>query len=77
MLNELLPGKTRMSQVSLDVADLDAMTRFYRDVLLLEVFSEANGEVALGTNGRELVRLRHRRDLPKGERRSAGLFRQA
>jgi len=77
VLNELLPGKTRMSQVSLDVADLDAMTRFYRDVLLLEVFSEANGEVALGTNGRELVRLRHRRDLPKGERRSAGLFHTA
>ncbi len=77
MTTELLPASTRMSQVSLDVADLDAMTSFYRDVLLLQELDETAGEVALGREGRELVRLRHRSDLPKGERRSAGLFHTA
>ena len=77
MPTELLPTQTRMSNVSLDVGDLDAMTAFYRDVLLLEPLSEGRGEVALGRGGRELVRLRHRRDLPRGERRTAGLFHTA
>lgn len=77
MSTELLPGRTRMSQVALDVADLDLMTGFYRDVLLLETLSASAGEVALGRDGRELVRLRQRRDLPRGERRTAGLFHTA
>jgi catechol 2,3-dioxygenase len=74
---DLLPAATRMSEVSLDVADLDAMTSFYRDVLLLQVVEDGSGEVALGRDGRELVRLRHRPDLPRGERRTAGLFHTA
>jgi len=77
MTTDLLPSETRMSEVGLDVADLDAMTGFYRDVLLLEVLAEGTGEVALGRDGRELVRLRHRPDLPRGERRTAGLFHTA
>jgi len=74
---ELLPADTRMSQVALDVADLDAMTRFYSEVLLLEPLREAEGTVALGRGGRELVELRHRPHLPRGERRTAGLFHTA
>ena len=35
-MTQQLPADTRMSQVALDVADLDLMTRFYTDVLLLE-----------------------------------------
>jgi catechol 2,3-dioxygenase len=77
MTADLLPSTTRMAEVGLDVADLDAMTSFYRDVLLLQVVGEGRGEVALGRDGRELVRLRHRPDLPRGERRSAGLFHTA
>ncbi len=77
MTTDLLPAATHMSEISLDVADLDAMTAFYRDVLLLAVVDEAAGEVGLGRDGRELVRLRHRADLPRGERRSAGLFHTA
>lgn len=77
MTAELLPAETRMSQVALDVADLDAMTRFYTDVLLLEPLEQAAGAVSLGRGGRELVQLRHRPDLPRGERRSAGLFHTA
>jgi catechol 2,3-dioxygenase len=66
-----------MSQVALDVADLDLMTRFYTEVLLLEELTQGNGNVALGRSGRELVVLRHRPHLPKGERRTAGLFHTA
>ncbi len=77
MPTELLPAETRMSRVALDVADLDLMTRFYSDVLLLEPIGQAAGSVSLGRAGQELVVLRHRPDLPKGERRSAGLFHTA
>ncbi len=73
----MLPASTRMGRVSLDVADLDALTVFYRDVLLLDVLAERPGEVDLGRAGQPLVTLRHRPDLPKGERRSAGLFHTA
>ena len=76
-MTELLPAQTRMSEVSLDVADLEAMAQFYSDVLLLERLDEADGTVRLGRGGRELVALRHRPDLPKGERRTAGLFHTA
>ncbi len=77
MPTELLPADTRMSKVALDVADLDLMTRFYSDVLLLEPIGQAGGAVSLGRAGRELVVLRHRPDLPRGERRTAGLFHTA
>ena len=76
-MNELLPGETRMGRVSLDVADLDALTSFYRDVLLLDVLAERLGEVDLGRGAGTLVTLRHRPGLPRGERRSAGLFHTA
>ncbi len=76
-MTELLPADTRMSRVSLDVADLDALTRFYRDVLLLDVLAERPSEVDLGRGAETLVTLRHRSNLPKGERRSAGLFHTA
>ena len=72
-----LPTETRMSRVALDVADLDLMTTFYTDVLLLERVGGGAGTVSLGRAGHELVVLRHRPDLPKGERRSAGLFHSA
>jgi catechol 2,3-dioxygenase len=77
LTTELLPSDTRMSRVALDVADLDRMTRFYSDVLLLELLAETDGTVSLGRDGRELVLLRHRPDLPRGERRTAGLFHTA
>lgn len=76
-MTDLLPADTRMGRVSLDVADLDALTTFYRDVLLLQVLDERPSEIDLGRGAQTLVTLRHRPDLPKGERRSAGLFHTA
>jgi catechol 2,3-dioxygenase len=59
------------------VDDQEKALRFYTDVLLLEPVGQGSGSVGLGRGGRELVVLRHRPDLPKGERRSAGLFHTA
>ncbi len=77
MSTQLLPEQTAMGAVSLDVADLDAQTAFYRDVILLDVLAAEGDRVELGRDGQTLVRLRHRPDLPRGERRSAGLFHTA
>lgn len=74
---ERLPDATRMGEVALDVGDLDLMTRFYRDVLLLEQVAEGSDWTGLGRGGQRLVTLRHRPGLPKGERRSAGLYHTA
>lgn len=86
----LLPATTTTAGVRLLVADLDAMTAFYRDVLLLDALEQRpGGEVVLGRrggvlghggvlgeDGRDLplVTLVHAPDLPRGERRGAGLF---
>ncbi len=72
-----LPDDTSMGQVALDVGDLDLMTGFYRDVLLLEQVGQGTDSTELGRDGQTLVTLRHRPGLPKGERRSAGLYHTA
>ncbi|QIK72152.1 VOC family protein [Propioniciclava coleopterorum] len=77
MSTSTLPEATRMGGVALDVADLDAMTAFYRDVLLLDQIAERGDQVDLGRGSDVLVTLRHRPDLPRGERRTAGLFHTA
>lgn len=77
MTTDLLPADTRMSRVALDVADLDAMTRFYTQVLMLEQVGEQGDTATLGRGGRELITLRQRSDLTRGERRAAGLFHTA
>lgn len=77
MSTSTLPESTRMGSVALDVADLDAMTTFYRDVMLLDQIAERGAQVDLGRGDDVLVTLRHRPDLPRGERRTAGLFHTA
>lgn len=72
-----LSEQTRPSSVAIDVADLDAMSSFYADVLLLDRLDERDGRARLGRGDQTLVELRHRPDLPRGERRSAGLFHTA
>ncbi|PFG17259.1 catechol 2,3-dioxygenase [Propionicimonas paludicola] len=72
-----LSADTRPSRVAIDVADLDAMSDFYSRVLLLDRLDERGGQVWLGRGAETLVELRHRPDLPRGERRSAGLFHTA
>jgi catechol 2,3-dioxygenase len=86
-----LAANTSLGAVSLDVADLDGQTAYYRDGVGLEVVSAApgrTGEPATVTLGRirrdgstaasiPLVILRHRPELRHAGPREAGLFHTA
>ncbi len=66
-----------MGAVTLLVADLDAMTAFYRDVVTLQVQDAAGDTVMLGRAGTPLVILRHEPTLRLASAGSAGLFHTA
>ncbi|WP_226921543.1 VOC family protein [Georgenia subflava] len=74
---DLLPAETSMGAVTLLVGDLDGMTRYYRDAVMLSVLRAEGNEVSLGRHGTELLVLRHDPSLPPGSPRSAGLFHTA
>lgn len=75
-LDRLAPDTT-MGAVTLRVADLDGMTRYYRDVVTLQVLNEGPGTTTLGRAGRALVTLQHEPRLRHAPRGSAGLFHTA
>lgn len=66
-----------MGAVTLLVGDLDGMTRYYRDVVTLQVLSADADTVTLGRAGRPVVVLRHEPALRHAPRGSAGLFHTA
>ncbi|KAE8764124.1 VOC family protein [Georgenia thermotolerans] len=66
-----------MGPVTLLVGDLDLMTRYYRDAVMLTVLAAEGNEVTLGRHGVPLLVLRHDPSLPAGSPRSAGLFHTA
>ncbi len=72
-----LSADTSMGAVTLFVADLDAMTAFYRDVVTLRVLDATGDTVTLGRAGRPLVHLRHSPELRHAPHGSAGLFHTA
>jgi len=74
---DLLAADTRMGAVTLRVADLDAMTAYYRDAVTLSVVSSSGGEVVLGRGGEQVLRLVHAPELQHAPSRSAGLFHTA
>jgi catechol 2,3-dioxygenase len=74
---DLLAADTSMGAVTLRVADLDAMTRYYRDAVALEVLS-ADGDVAvLGRGTTAVMVLVHAPELRNASPRDAGLFHTA
>jgi catechol 2,3-dioxygenase len=75
--SELLAADTAMGAVTLNVADLDAMTAYYRDAVGLEVLDAAGPRVALGRGAREVVVLEHSPELRHAAPREAGLFHTA
>ena len=77
MSTDLLAADTRMGGVTLRVADLDAMTAYYRDAVTLSVLSSSGGEVVLGRGGEQVLRLVHAPELQHAPSRSAGLFHTA
>ncbi len=72
-----LATDTSMGAVTLLVGDLDAMTRYYRDVVTLEVISAEGDTVTLGRAGRPIVVLTHEPLLRHATPGSAGLFHTA
>lgn len=78
-----LAGDTSMGAVTLDVADLDGMTAYYRDAVGLSVLDATGPVVTLGRAGDlgaasvPLVILRHSPELKHAGPREAGLFHTA
>ncbi len=76
-MNNKLAADTAMGPVTLLVGDLDAMVRYYRDAVTLQVLSAAGDTVTLGRAGRPVVVLRHEPALRHAPRGSAGLYHTA
>jgi catechol 2,3-dioxygenase len=76
-MTDVLAAATSMGAVTLDVADLDAMTRYYTEGVGLEVLAAAPGEVSVGRGGVVSLVLRRPGGLPHASRSAAGLFHTA
>ncbi len=73
-----IPATTVMGAVSLDVADMVSMSKFYADGVGLGVLAEATGGVVtLGRESQPLIHLRHSPGLKYAGPSEAGLFHTA
>jgi catechol 2,3-dioxygenase len=77
MSADLLAPATRMGAVTLRVADLDAMTAYYRDAVTLTVLEASGEEVVLGRGAERVLVLVRSPELRHAPARSAGLFHTA
>jgi len=75
--SDLLAADTAMGAVTLRVADLDAMTTYYREAVRLSILSGAAGQVTLGRGRTPIVVLEHAPGLKHAGPRQAGLFHTA
>jgi catechol 2,3-dioxygenase len=74
---ERIAADTTMGAVTLLVADLDAMTRFYRDAVTLELLTADGDTAVLGRAGEPVVILTHEPSLRHAAHGSAGLYHTA
>jgi catechol 2,3-dioxygenase len=75
--SDRLAADTKMGAVTLLVGDLDLMTRYYRDVVTLQVLDESSDTVMLGRAAHPIVTLRHEPSLRHAAPGSAGLYHTA
>ncbi len=75
--DDVLAAGTAMGAVTLRVADLDAMIRFYRDGVTLDLLAEEGGLAVLGRGATPVVLLEHAPELRHATPGSAGLFHTA
>lgn len=75
--SSLLPAESGMGAVTLWVADLDKMVRYYRDAIGLELFSEVNGRAFLGQGTTTIVILESKPGMKYASPGEAGLFHTA
>ncbi|QYH35126.1 VOC family protein [Salinibacterium sp. M195] len=76
-MTDLLAPDTAMGAVTLSVANLDALTAYYRDAVALTVLSETPDTVVLGRGTTAVVILKHSPALKHASPRDAGLFHTA
>ncbi|MGV8911692.1 MAG: VOC family protein [Rhodoglobus sp.] len=76
-MTDLLAADTAMGAVTLSVANLDALTAYYRDAVALTVLSETADTVVLGRGTTPVVILKHSPALKHASPRDAGLFHTA
>jgi catechol 2,3-dioxygenase len=74
---ELLAADTAMGAVTLNVADLDGMTAYYRDAVGLTVLAADGPRVTLGRGTRPVVVLEHAPELRHAAPHQAGLYHTA
>jgi catechol 2,3-dioxygenase len=74
---EQLAADTAMGAVTLNVADLDGMTAYYRDAVGLQVLGADGPRVVLGRGARPVVILVHSPELRHASPGQAGLFHTA
>ncbi|MUW14897.1 VOC family protein [Halorubrum sp. CBA1125] len=72
--SDRLPADTRLGRTALRVADLDATTAFYRDVVGLAVLDRDGDRATLGVDETPLLVLDRDGDRPARDRTEAGLF---
>lgn len=72
-----LAADTAMGAVTLNVADLDVMTAYYRDGVGLDVLRAEGDRVALGRGATTVIVLEHSAALRTAAPREAGLFHTA
>ncbi len=77
MNDHLLAADTAMGAVTLRVANLDAMTAYYRDGVGLQVLDAAGPTVSLGRGTTTVIVLEHAPELKHASPRDAGLFHTA
>ncbi len=75
--SDLLADDTAMGAVTLNVADLDATTGYYRDGVGLDVLTQEGPRTTLGRDGRAVVILEHSPELRHAAPHEAGLFHTA
>jgi catechol 2,3-dioxygenase len=75
--DDVISAGTSIGAVTLKVADLDAMTAFYRDGVGLSVLAQAEGSTVLGSAAKPLVVLEHSPLLKHAADGAAGLFHTA
>jgi catechol 2,3-dioxygenase len=74
---DLLAADTSMGPVTLLVADLDALTAYYRDAVALSVLTATADTVTLGRGATPVIILRAAPELVHASPRDAGLFHTA
>jgi catechol 2,3-dioxygenase len=76
-MTDVLAAATAMGAVTLDVADLDAMTRYYTEGVGLDVLTTEPGRITVGRAGEPALVLQHAPALRHASASAAGLFHTA